>query len=464
MKPTSSLSIGSPYGYACDEYDSRPARDQHKAQEVLTFSRPNPRPWVQRSAFIVNRVINLALGAFGMGRVKPVIPAQQIRKLRAIPAAAGNILVGPHPSTHDPFLMYHLYSVARRTPSGLLMASESFYRHGPLGRIFLRWLGAIPVARGRKNPQAIDYMTDRLAEGKWCGLFPEGEMCYSREVMPMEYGALRIAVEAALKVREQAKRERISRDHMTPVLITPFAHVYFFTNRKKTLLKTEKALEELEVRPEVFGRRQFGDLVHRLRAVADRLLEYKAKQYGVPKAIWDDPDRFERAKKLQKFVLENLEKKYRGHVYEGYERRRALKVRMDIFEMLRSKNLDDEQIESLEFDIQKTRDIVMTVPFSRDYLNRYGDLEMWVEYLRRFRSTLGMPESDLGPREVVFRIMPSIDVLEIAERYLELAAPEAQVEYLFDKTEELRSIIREGVEMISREHSTSERLAPWNSD
>lgn len=463
MNATSYPSVRQQYGYACDEYDSRPARDQRKAEEVLTFLRPNPRPWLQRAAFLLNRVFNLTFGAFGLGRVKPVISAQEIRKLRAIPMEVGNILVGPHPSTHDPFLMYHLYSVAHRIPAGFLVAAESFYKHGPLVRSLMRSLGAIPVARGRKNPQAIDYMTDRLAEGKWCGLFPEGEMYYSREVMPMEYGALRIAVEAALKVRQRANRDRSSREHMTPVLITPFAHVYFFTNRKKTMLRTEAALEELEVRPEVFGRRQCGDLISRLRAAADRLLEYKGNKYGVPKASWDDPDRFERARKLQKFVLEGLEKKYRGQIHEGYERRRALKVRMDIFDVLRSKNFDKQEIESLKLDIQKTRDIVMTVPFNRDYLNRYGDLEMWVEYLRRFRSTLGMPEYDPGPREVVFRIMPSIDVLEIAERYLELATPEAQMEYLFDKTEELRRIIQGGVETIGREHSASKPSAPTAS-
>ena len=112
----------------------------------------------------------------------------------------------------------------------------------------MRWLGAIPVARGRSNPQAIEYVIRALCEGRWAGIYPEGEMYYSREVMPMEHGAVRIAISAALRIQEQARERGIARNRWRPVLITPFAHAYFFSNPSKSLQRIEAKLAELKLR------------------------------------------------------------------------------------------------------------------------------------------------------------------------------------------------------------------------
>jgi len=448
----------------CEDYDEfapGPTRERHRAQEVQRFVPPKPRPWLQNLTLIVNDVVGLTLGSFKFGPVRPVIPHDAVQKLRAIPPDAGNVLVGPHPGTHDPFLLYHLYRVAGKVPAAILMASESFYNRGWMKRAMMRSVGVMPVVRGRKNPEAVDYVTERLADGKWCGLFPEGEMYYSREVMPMEYGALRLAVEAAIKVRQRAARLGRRDVGQRPVLVTPFAHVYFFRNHERTLRETKDALTELEQRPEVFGKQQQGDLITRLRSVADRLLEYRAEQYGVPQEVWSGPDRFARADRLKTYVLEQLERRYQGAVAQGYVRRRALKVRMTIYEILGRSTGNVAETEALQLDLQKTRDIVMAVPFSRDYLNKYGDLEMWVEYLRRFRSVLKMPDPDLGSQEAIFRVMPSIDAHPLAAHYESLPSQDARMEFLFDKTDELRKSIQSGVDEICWAHPRS-KMTPAN--
>jgi len=73
-------------------------------------------------------------------------------------------------------------------------------------------------------------MIEHLAKGWWGGIFPEGEVYFSREVMPMEYGAVRIAVEAALRIQSEAVRTNHRTENSRQMYVTPFAHVYFFSN------------------------------------------------------------------------------------------------------------------------------------------------------------------------------------------------------------------------------------------
>jgi hypothetical protein len=317
----------------------------------------------------------------------------------------------------------------------------------------MRRLGVIPVARGRPNPEAIEYVVDRLCEGQWAGIFPEGDVYYSREVMPMEYGALRIAVEAALRL-SRAARGSSATHGLRPILITPFAHVYFFTNRALTARKVERAVGELERRQEVFGRLQSGSLIQRLGAIADRLIEHKALQYAAPRDAWQAPDRFERARKLQHWVLEDLERRYLGAVQTGYERRRAIHVRMRIYARLTDVATDGVQRAVFLQDIQRTRDIILAAPFNPQYQLQHPDLETWVEHLRRYRVAVGLPDCDLGPQKAVFKILPSIDVRGIADAYREIPGERDRMEFLFRETETLRKIIQSGIDAICRANPT----------
>ncbi len=433
------------------------------ARDILTFREPHPIPLLQRVGFVLNRVFNLALDVPGLGRLTPIIAPEELRKLRSIPRDAGNLLAGPHPGSHDAFLMYNLCSRARRTSASFLMAAEPWAKRSRLARAFIGWLGGIPVARGRRNPEAVEYVTRALCEGKWVGIYPEGEMYYAREVMPMEHGAVRIALSAAGRVQGRAGEGGIPASRWRPVLITPFAHVYFFSNQRKSRKRIVAALAEVERRPELFGAEQAGDFRDRLRALAEKVMEHKGERYGVPHEQWTGGDSFARARNLQEIVLSDLERRYLGRVQAGYPRRRALKVRMRLFSLLGRGRLSESVIEGIRTDIEKTRDIVMIAPFSRTYLEKYGDLEMWGEYLRRIRNVLRMGETNLGPQTVVFKILPSLDAHELAARYRALDSVAERQAFLEETTQALRSAIQDGVDAICRERATRSMPAPGES-
>jgi 1-acyl-sn-glycerol-3-phosphate acyltransferase len=448
---TSWIPVGSSVPSACLEFE--PAAEQDRAAARLAYQPPVPSRLAQWVGFGINRVYNLALGRRSLGRMTPVFARADLALLRALPREAGNVLVGPHPGPHDSFLMYELYRRAHRRAAVFLVAAEAFYRESTIARALMRRLGVIPVARGRPNPEAIEYVVARLCEGQWAGIFPEGDVYYSREVMPMEYGALRIAVEAALRVSRTEWAPRAGHG-VRPILITPFAHVYFFTDRRLTERKVEQAVGELEQRKEVFGRVQPGPLIDRLAAIADRLIEHKAQQYGAPKDAWAAPDRFARARKLQHWVLEDLERRYLGAAQAGYERRRAIHVRMRIYARMTGDGVAEAQRTIFLEDIQKTRDIILAAPFSPRYQLRHPDLETWAEHLRRYRISVGLPDCDLGPQKAVFKILPSVDAHNIAETYRAISSERDRMEFLFGETETLRKMIQSGIDAICHANPT----------
>jgi 1-acyl-sn-glycerol-3-phosphate acyltransferase len=433
--------FASPFAlYEGDPYDPNP--EKTAADLILTFKPPTPKRSLQRLALTVNRVLVLP----ALKHVDVVLPRSEADKLRAIPGHAGNLLVAPHPDWLDGQVMLHLYSVAGKVPAGFFMASDALQKRSALYRAVLSLLGAVPIRRGKPNPEAVEYLIQRVAEGGWGGIFPEGAIYISRRVMPMEYGAVRIGIEAALKAQSVAAGQSAIR----PVFITPYAHVYFHTDREAMLGKMNTTLQEIEARPDVFGRPGAGDLPDRLRAVAQRILESKARRYHIAVDGWEALDLFERGERLQGQLLEQLERKYSGEIKTGYPRRRAMKVRMKIYERLAESS--PTQKAELSEDLQKTLDIVVLISFDRAYISRYHDLEMWGEFLRRFRDSVGMREEPFGRRRAVVRVLKSWDVHDAAREYAALPTEESRREFLFRRTEDLRTQIQEGVDEICREN------------
>jgi 1-acyl-sn-glycerol-3-phosphate acyltransferase len=421
------------------------------ARDTLRFEPPAPARWARRFASFASWLYHLRLGGFRCGPIDPIIHQADIDRLKSIPSGTGNLLVGPHPGPLDAQLMFHLFAKTCTAPAVFLMAAETFYGGTFLRRALFKRLGVIPVARGRSNPEAVHFMSGRLAQGWWAGIFPEGDVYFSREVMPMEYGALRIAVEASLLAEQSSSDQRRERS----VLITPFAYAYFFSKPSTTIKRLDGALSQVESRPEVFGRDSKGDVATRLRAVGERLLDHKATEYSIPSALWSDTDPFIKAEKLQRVVLAMLEQKYLGAVEEDFARRRAIKVRMRIVEQLASDDTPDSARPALRLDARITRELPLMVPFTRAYLEKYGDLEMWVEYLRRYRTVLGMSPGNLGPEEVVFKVLEPIRVEAIARSFQQQDSEEAQRVLLFKQTEALREKIQAGVDAIRETHPIS---------
>lgn len=394
------------------------------------------------------RIFFLKLGGSGHGSVVATLRERDAQVLRSIPADAGNLLVGPHPGPIDAQLMFLIITAAYRGPAVFLMAAEPFLAGPAIRRFVLNRLGVIPVARGRRNPRAVSIMSDRIAAGWWGGIFPEGDVYFSREVMPMEYGAIRIAVEAALA----GKADGRTGDARRPIFLTPFAHVYFFTNADKTVRRVEQAIGELERHPMVAIEEPKGDLPTRLLHAADRLLANKADEYQIPQDDWFDDDRFERAHRLQEAILARLEEVYLGGTQEGYARRRAMEVRMACFEKLLDQDLSGDAQARIRGDVTKTREIILMTPFTQAYREKYDDLEMWVEYLCRFRTALDMPAFNFGPQHVEFKVQPPIDVHRIADEYSAIESEADRRAYLYSQTELIRETVQAGVDEICDAH------------
>lgn len=442
-RPVRPAWFASPFSlYEPDPYDPNP--EKTAADLILTFKAPKPKPWLQRFLLTVNRTLFLP----ALKHVEVVLPPSEVDKLKAIPTHAGNMLVAPHPDSLDGPIMFHLYHVAGKVPAGFFMASDALQKSSRLYRALLSFLGAVPISRGKPNPEAIEYLTQRIAEGGWGGIFPEGAIYISRRVMPMEYGAVRIAIEAALKIQTAARSG--GQPGLRPIFITPYAHVYFHTDREEMLRNMSKALQEIEALPDVFGQGRQGDLPGRLRDVAQRILESKARRYQIATDGWEALDLFERGERLQGLLLEQLEQKYRGGIRTGYPRRRAMKVRMKIYERL-VESSPTQKVE-LKEDIQKTLDVVALISFDRAYIGTYNDMEMWGEFLRRFRDSVGMAEGPFGHRRAVVRVLKGKNVHDAAKEYEALPDEESRRAFLFRLTEGLRNEIQAAVDEICREN------------
>lgn len=131
-----------------------------------------------------------------------------------------------------------------------------------------------------------------------------------------------------------------------------------------------------------------------------------------------------------------------------------MKVRRICLERLEDNSISDRTSKIIEEDIIKVREVILMTPFSQTYRKKYGDLEMWVEYIRRIRTALSMPKKNFGPEDVIFKIMEPIDVHPIAREYQELSGSDEKRKFLVRKTEELRKIIQTGVDEICQQRST----------
>ncbi len=103
----------------------------------------------------------------------------------------GLILAGNHTSKMDPLL---LMACTKRTIH-YLGKIELF---NGIKKYFTKNMGVIPVNRKRKNPEAIVEANKYLDEGKVIGIFPEGTINRTNDIiMPFKHGAVRMASDSS---------------------------------------------------------------------------------------------------------------------------------------------------------------------------------------------------------------------------------------------------------------------------
>ena len=111
-----------------------------------------------------------------------------------LPASGAGILVCNHISALDPLL---LQAVIKR-PIVWMMARE-YYDLPLLGRLF-KHIEAIPVDRTGRDSAAMRSALRALHRGRLLGLFPEGKIETSRQLLAFQSGAALLAIRSACPV------------------------------------------------------------------------------------------------------------------------------------------------------------------------------------------------------------------------------------------------------------------------
>lgn len=134
---------------------------------------------------LLYRIVRKPITAVFKAIYKPVIVGK-----RYIPENGRIILAGNHTNYFDCML---LSSATNRTIH--YMAKDELMK-GPLKFIF-KGLGIIPVNRRTKDKAALAAAIDTLGEEKVIGIFPEGTINRTEDIiMPFKFGAVKMSHEA----------------------------------------------------------------------------------------------------------------------------------------------------------------------------------------------------------------------------------------------------------------------------
>jgi 1-acyl-sn-glycerol-3-phosphate acyltransferase len=111
-----------------------------------------------------------------------------------IPREGPAILVSNHTSGLDPLL---IQSVCPRLI--VWMMAKEYYDHPVLGWVY-RQVQAIPVARSGKDMAAMREALRALKEGRVLGVFPEGRIAPTRELLPFQPGIALLAARSGAEI------------------------------------------------------------------------------------------------------------------------------------------------------------------------------------------------------------------------------------------------------------------------
>lgn len=115
------------------------------------------------------------------------------------------VLVANHASVVDHFI------VAAATPRYMAnMAHKEAFDH-PIGGRFLRWIGALPIARTGGDEPAVEAAVQALRDGHLVCLYPEGDWSPDGRIHRFHTGAVRIAAAAGVPIIPMGIRGSLER-------------------------------------------------------------------------------------------------------------------------------------------------------------------------------------------------------------------------------------------------------------
>lgn len=117
-----------------------------------------------------------------------------IRRPPCLPRQGGGILVCNHTSGLDPLL---IQSCCDRLV--IFMMAKEYYELKPLNWVY-RAVRAIPVERSGRDLAATRAALRTLEQGRVLGVFPEGKISTTRELLPLQTGVALMAIKAEVPV------------------------------------------------------------------------------------------------------------------------------------------------------------------------------------------------------------------------------------------------------------------------
>lgn len=108
----------------------------------------------------------------------------------------GALVCGNHSSAIDPFFL--AFALGKKRPI-CAMAKESLLKIPVIGYL-LKLVGTFAVKRGASDIHAVKYAMERLKEGEYVALFPEGTRVKSREEGEPKTGAAMLACRTGVPV------------------------------------------------------------------------------------------------------------------------------------------------------------------------------------------------------------------------------------------------------------------------
>lgn len=147
-----------------------------------TRAKGDPDGWLVRAGRAANRLFTRVYH-----RLEVISPP-------VLPRRGAGILVCNHTSGLDPLL---IQSACRRTI--IWMMAQEYYQMRSLNWMFRR-IDAIPVGREGRDATATRGALRALKQGRIVGIFPEGRIERTRELMPFQTGAALMAIRTGVPI------------------------------------------------------------------------------------------------------------------------------------------------------------------------------------------------------------------------------------------------------------------------
>jgi hypothetical protein len=261
-------------------------------------------------------------------------------------------------------------------------------------------------------------------------------------VSTMQKGAVDMAIQAAI----QSKYKK-------PIMLVPFAHTWTYRNpaqAEKNLMKCLETLEETLMKKKPGTLQDTypgGELQDRIFRVGSQVIDYKMEQYGLHKPKdWHTKDFFQKAAYLRTEGLALLEKKYFPDLplnTNRVEHNRLMKIRSAAWEKLASLPESSRKKSCKWFDdIQCTQELSYLSLFNPKDIQDYGngktmDKEALASYLVQLSALMKLSSRPLGERTATVKVLPPIDIRDLAKEYEKLGSQAERDQYTIGLTKEL---------------------------